>query len=150
MASYKLGIKGKLYRSNAVLTNTTWSSSGWDEITNVADVDISIEKSEADATTRNNAGWEQTVGVLKRAELATEIVYGDPTDADYVALRDAFLNDTEIALAMLDNLANSNSTEGFVSNFNITKWGRSEKKDDVMRVPITAKPSSFSFWKTAT
>lgn len=147
--SYTLGIKGKLYRSNTLLTNTTWSSTGWVEITTVADVEVALDKDEADATTRGNNGWEQSVGVRKKGELTFELVY-DPDDVGYQKVRDAYLNDTELAMAVLDILANNSGCEGFVSNFNVLKFGRAEKKDDVMRVPVSVKPSSFTFWKPKT
>jgi hypothetical protein len=142
-----LGIKGKLFRSNtnSTITNTTWSASGWDEVTQVADLSTALDVAEADATTRANNGWEQTVNVLKRGELTFELVY-DPADVDYQSIRDAYLNQTELAMAILDG-AIANTAEGLVSNFSITGFGRVENKNDVMRVPVKAKPSSFTFWK---
>lgn len=148
MAKFTLGIKGKLYRNAAILTSTTWSATGWDEIKRVKDVSVEIDKSEADATTRENDGWEQTVGVLKRSEFPFDLVY-DPDDLDYQAVRDAFLDDTEIALAVLDVTAGT-ASEGLVSNFSVLKFGRAEMHDDVMRVPVMVKPSSFTFWKKKT
>jgi hypothetical protein len=148
MGLFTLGIKGKLYRNPTPLTTVTWSATGWDEITAVKDVDTPIEKSEADTTTRGNNGWEQTVGVLKRAEITFSLVY-NPDDPDYIAIRDAFLNDTEIAMAILDSAA-AGTPEGLVSNMSVTKFGRAEMSNDVMRVPVTVKPSSFTYWKPKT
>jgi len=39
------------------------------EITNVKDLTVSLEKAEADASTRANNGWRDTVGTLKDASL---------------------------------------------------------------------------------
>src|SRR5689334_17317838 len=113
---YTLGIKGKLYRGANTLLNTTWSNSGWTEISTVDDVETSLDKDEADATTRANNGWEQSVGVRKKGELTFGLVY-DPDDVGYQKIRDAYLTDTEIAMAVLDGLANNSACEGFVSNF---------------------------------
>lgn len=142
---FVLGINGKLYRNTALLTSTTWSATGWDLIPNVKDVATPIDTTEADTTTRANNGWEATVPVLNRAEITFEMVY-DKADPDYKALRDAFLGRTEIALAILDDLV-AGTPEGLVSNFTVTKFGRVENANDVMRVPIAIKPSSFTFWK---
>lgn len=39
------------------------------EITNVKDLTVSLEKAEADASTRANNGWRATVGTLKDASI---------------------------------------------------------------------------------
>lgn len=146
--SYTLGIKGKLFYQTNTITNTNFSSAGWVEVNTVTDVEVPLEKAEADATARNNAGWEQIVGVLKRAEITTELIY-DSSNAAYKAIRDSFMNDTEIAIAILDLAANNSSTEGLVSNMSTVRFGRIERKDDIMRVPVTFKPSSQTFWKAS-
>jgi hypothetical protein len=124
------GIKGKLYRSNTntAITNTTWSASGWDEVTAVTDLSLPLDTAEADSTSRANNGWEQTVNVLKRGELTFELIY-DPADVDYQSIRDAYLNGTELAMAVLDS-AIANTSEGMVSNFSITGFGRVENSDE--------------------
>ena len=50
--SVKLGMQAKLYRNTA-----THETPLWDEMTNVKDLTLNLEKGQADVTTRGNNGW---------------------------------------------------------------------------------------------
>lgn len=47
------------------------------EITNVKDLTVSLEKAEADASTRANNGWHATVGTLKDASIEFTVLNQD-------------------------------------------------------------------------
>ncbi len=47
------------------------------EITNVKDLTVSLEKAEADASTRANNGWRATVGTLKDASIEFAVLNKD-------------------------------------------------------------------------
>ncbi len=47
------------------------------EITNVKDLTVSLEKAEADASTRANNGWRATVGTLKDASIEFTVLNKD-------------------------------------------------------------------------
>jgi hypothetical protein len=142
-----LGMNAKLYRGDDLLESASSSEiSGinWDEITNVRDVTLNLETGEADVTTRANSGWKQTLATLKDGSVEFELVW-DTTDADFAAVRDAWLNSTEIALAVMDGDIDTEA-QGLVSNFTITNFSRTEPLEDAIKVSVTAKPSSFTQW----
>jgi predicted secreted protein len=106
----------------------------WTELANVKDVTLSLETGEADITTRANSGWRATVGTLKEASVEFEMVW-DTADAGFTAIKDAFFNNTEIGLQVLDGAAGS----GLEADFSITNFSRSEQLEEALTVSVTAK-----------
>ena len=122
---------------DAVLNYKTGGVGGggsWTELANVKDVTLSLETGEADITTRANAGWRATVGTLKEASVEFEMVW-DTADAGFTAIKDAFFNNTEIGLQVLDDAAGS----GLEADFSITNFSRSEQLEEALTVSVTAK-----------
>jgi len=143
----KLGMNGKLYYSDTLLdgsTNTPDTVS-WNEISNVTDVTVNLETGEADATTRGNNGWRQTLATLKDGSIEFEMNW-EPTDAAFAALKDAWLNGNNIALAAMDGAIATADNEGLVGNFSVTNFSRAEPLEEVMRVSVTVKPASQTQW----
>jgi hypothetical protein len=142
-----LGMNAKLYRGDDLLESASSSDiSGinWEEITNVRDVTLNLETGEADVTTRANSGWKQTLATLKDGSVEFEMVW-DTNDPDFAAIRDAWLNNTEISLAVMDGDIDT-LAQGLVSNFVVTNFSRTEPLEDAIKVSVTAKPSSFTQW----
>ncbi len=106
----------------------------WTELSNVKDVTLSLETGEADITTRANSGWRATVGTLKEASVEFEMVW-DTADAGFTAIKDAFFNNTEIGLQVLDGAAGS----GLEADFSITNFSRNEQLEEALTVSVTAK-----------
>ena len=106
----------------------------WTELANVKDVTLSLETGEADITTRANSGWRATVGTLKEASVEFEMVW-DTADAGFTAIKDAFFNNTEIGLQVLDGASGS----GLEADFSITNFSRSEQLEEALTVSVTAK-----------
>ncbi len=125
----KLGMEAKLLYGAAGATATT-------ELTNVKDVTLNLETGEADVTTRGNQGWRATVATLKNGSVEFEMIW-DTSDAGFTAIREAYFNNTAIALAILDG-ANG---EGLDADFSITNFTRNEPLEEAMTVSVTAKPT---------
>lgn len=125
----RLGMDAKLYYGAAGGTAAT-------ELTNVKDVTLSLETGEADVTTRANEGWRATVATLKDGSVEFEMVW-DTQDAGFAAIKDAFFNNTPIALAILDGEGGS----GLDADFTITSFSRSEALEEAITVSVTAKPT---------
>ena len=126
----KLGLDAKLnYKIGGVSGGGSWV-----ELTNVKDVTLSLEKGEADITTRANNGWRATIGTLKEASVEFEMVW-DTADAGFTAIKDAFFNGTAIGLQVLDGDAGS----GLEADFSITNFSRSEPLEEALTVSVTAK-----------
>ena len=122
---------------DAVLNYKTGGVGGggsWTELANVKDVTLSLETGEADITTRANSGWRATVGTLKEASVEFEMVW-DTADAGFTAIKDAFFNNTEIGLQVLDGASGS----GLEADFSITNFSRSEQLEEALTVSVTAK-----------
>jgi hypothetical protein len=126
---FRLGLEAKLYYGTAGATATN-------ELTTVRDVTLNLEKGEADVTTRGSNGWRVTRGTLKDGSVEFELVW-DTTDAGFVAIKNAFMNNTLIALAILD----AESGSGLDADFEITAFSRSEPLEEALTVSVTAKPS---------
>lgn len=125
----KLGMEAKLYYGEAGATATS-------ELTNVKDVTLTLESGEADVTTRGNSGWRATVGTLKTGSVEFEMVW-DSADAGFAAIKNAYFNNTPIALAILDGAEG----EGLDADFSITSFSRKEALEEVITVSVTAKPT---------
>jgi predicted secreted protein len=133
-----LGLEAKLYRNTGSHQNPTWT-----EIKNVKDLTLTIEKGEADVTTRAAGGWRQTVATLKEATVEFEMVW-DPGDAGCQAIKDAFFNGTAIELAIMDGPlppASGKTSQGLRALFAVTKFGRNEPLEEALTVPISLKPT---------
>ena len=127
--SIKLGMEAKLYYGAAGTTAAT-------ELTNVKDVTLNLESGEADVTTRGNSGWRATVGTLKTGSVEFEMIW-DSDDAGFAAIKDAYFNNTPIALAILDGAGG----EGLDADFSITNFSRKEALEEAITVSVTAKPT---------
>ena len=124
----KLGLDCKAYYGTAGSTAAT-------ELTNCKDVTLNLEKGEADVTTRGST-WRLTVGTLKDASVDFTMLWDD-TDAGFIAIKDAFFNSTNIALAFLDGAAG----EGLDADFSILKFTRNEPLEEAVTVDISVKPT---------
>lgn len=128
----KLGIECKLYYGAAGATATT-------ELTNTKDVTLNLEKGEADNTRRSSGGWESIKAVLKSASLEFDMVW-DPGDGGFAAIKDAYFNNTPIALTALD----AEGGEGLDADWEILKFSRSEPLKDIVSVSVSAKPNTVN------
>ncbi len=136
----KLGMDAKLFYGAAGATATT-------ELINVKDVTLNLETGEADVTTRGNQGWRATVATLKNGTVEFEMIW-DTGDSGFAAIKDAYFNNTAIALAILDG-ANG---EGLDADFSITNFSRNEPLEEAITVSVTAKPTYSTrapAWKEA-
>jgi len=138
--SVKLGMDAKIYYGTAGATATT-------ELNNVRNVTLNLETGEADVTTRGNQGWRATVATLKNGTVEFEMLW-DTGDAGFTAIKDAYFNNTPIALAILDG----DNGEGLDADFSITNFSRNEPLEEAITVSVTAKPTYSTrapTWKAA-
>ena len=125
----RLGLEAKLYFGAAGAMAET-------ELGNVKNVTLNLETGEADVTTRANQGWRATVATLKDGSVEFEMVW-DTEDAGFAAIKNAYFNNTAIALAILDGENGS----GLDADFSITNFSRSEPLEEAITVSVTAKPT---------
>jgi len=147
---HKLGMNCKFYHSATLLSETSGPDAvTWNEIENVRDLTLNLETGEADITTRANNGWRATAATLKDGSIEFEMLW-DTGDAAFGALKDAWANSTEIALAAMDGDIETAGSEGLAGNFTVTNFSRSEPLEEGVTVSVTVKPSSFTQWYEVT
>lgn len=122
------------------------------ELTNVKDLNVALERNEADVTTRANAGWSQTAPTLRNNTLEFEMV-AKPSDAAVDAILATYLGtygsgaDGEtIQLAALDGDRSTSGTKGINAEYCITNVSRSEPIDGVITYSVTAKLVEYTEW----
>lgn len=141
--SFILGLDAKLYYQSTG-TRAAWPASGapenLTEMTNVRDVTINLETGEADVTTRGGNGWRQTAATLKDGTVEFEMIH-DPGDPSFTAVKTAWINGSNIALAVLDGASDTAGVQGLWADFQITNFSRSEALEEALVISVTAKPA---------
>jgi hypothetical protein len=128
-----IGLEAKLYRNIA-----TWATPTWVEIENVKDLSLGIEKSEAEASNRVSE-WQTVRGALKSGTVEFNMIY-DPSDADWTAIKDAFLNNTAIDCAVMDGDITVADNEGLRAEFEVLKWSHTQNLEEVLMTEVSLKP----------
>lgn len=157
--SAKLGLNAKTYRlttgsraswgtinSNATTStygmNEAAAPSNLDEIPNIRDLSLTLEKSEADVSTRASA-WKALLAAQKQAGIEFGMVW-DSADADCLALLRAWLNGTTIALAVLDGDKATVGSQGLWADFQVFSFSKSENLEEGQLVSVSLKPTYSS------
>jgi len=125
----------KLFRNSGTYPAPTWA-----EIKNVKDVTLSLEKGEADVTTRANGGWRATVGTLKEASIEFQMVW-DTGDANFTAFQQAFFNNTPLELAVMDGAMTDPTAQGLRALFEVFNFTRNEALEEAILVDVSVKPT---------
>lgn len=131
----RLGMEAKLYRNTG-----DYATPAWQEVDNVKDLTLSLEKGEADFTTRGNNGWRATVGTLKDASIEFQMVW-DTEDAAFVAIQQAFFGNTSIEFAVMDGAIADPDSEGLRATFDIFNFTRNENLEEAIQVDVSMKPT---------
>lgn len=140
-----LGKECKAYYSDTLLDGDNTSTVTWNVIDNVRDLTLNLEKGEADMKTRGSGGWEQTKTTFKDASIEFEMLW-KTSDPAFAAIRDAYLNDNEIAFAAMDGGIEVSGQEGLASNFEVSNFSRNEPLEEGVTVSVTLTPSSNTEW----
>ncbi|MBN2585005.1 MAG: hypothetical protein JXL80_18230 [Planctomycetes bacterium] len=144
--SIVLGKDAKLYFCAAGIGGTPT----WTELVNVKNVDVNLQKGEADVTTRGNNGWKASVGTLKEGSIEFEMVW-DTEDAGFTAIQTAYFNDTAIGIAAMDGPVATAGSQGLWADMAVIDFSRSEPLEEALTVKVTLKPTYSATapeWKT--
>lgn len=140
MPDFILGMNAKIYQGPADTALASLTEMG-----NVRDVTLNLEAGEADVTTRANSGWRATAPTLRECTCEFEMVWKSD-DVGFQAVKDAFLNATELALAVLTDAKDASGAEGPRGNWSITNFSRNEALEEAIVVSVTAKLAKFEEW----
>ncbi len=130
--SGKVGIDCRAYRNTG-----TYGTPTWNEITIARDVTLGLDKDEAEASIRG-VRWKMRLPTLKDAQITLEILH-DPSVDDYNVLRDAYLNDTVLDIALADGVIATTGTQYFRSDQYVFGFTRKEPLTDALTVEIPLK-----------
>ena len=144
MADFLLGMQAKVYygAAGADLSDMT-------ELDNVRDVTLNLSAGEADITTRANSGWRGTAPTLRECSVDFEMVW-KPGDTGFEAIKDAWLANETVELAVLDQDKTTAGAQGPKGSFSITNFSRSEPLEEAILVSVTAKLAVFDEWVEVT
>ncbi len=137
---FLLGKDAKLYFGASGATYSAMT-----EIANVRDLTLDLSAGEADVTTRGNFGWKATAATLRECTATFDMLW-KPSDPAFAAIRNAFLNSTKIALAVLSDDRATTGAEGPEGDFSITQFSRNEPMAEGVTVSVTAKLATFRQW----
>ncbi len=138
----KLGLDCKLYYSTDGNEDPIVPGN-WTELTNVKDVTLTLERGEADVTTRANAGWRATAAALKDGSIEFEMIW-DTEDAGFTALQEAWNNGTTIGILALDGGVAVSGSQGLVADMNVINFSRNEPLEEAVTVSVSLKPGYSS------
>lgn len=130
MAVY-VGLDAKLYRNTG-----TYASPVWNEIELAREVNVDFEKTKVEATARNSR-WRRHASGLKQAPLTFQVI-DDPADPDYTTLRNAWLNDTIVDLAVANGPITTTGTEYFRADFHIFGLRRGQPLEEMGTLEYSA------------
>jgi hypothetical protein len=146
----KLGVNSKAYFLSTG-TRASWGGSltngeqvstapsNLTEISILKDVKVPQEKEKADVTTRRTR-FKATKGTLIGVETDLPVIK-DKTDAAYIALKKAFLTDTPIAIAILDDDKATSGTTGFWADWEVTKMEDEQMLAAVQETTFSITPA---------
>ena len=107
------------------------------EIKNCKDLTVSLEKAEADATTRDNNGWRATVGTLKDASIEFTVLNKDG-DTAFTTLQSLFMSGDPCDVEISD-AGGTLSLTCEVMQFNVN-----QNLEEVISADVTLKPTQSS------
>jgi len=128
-----VGLDAKIYRGAAGSTAGT-------EMGNVRDVTRSDEKGEANIS-RRASRWHVVKATRRKIEVSWTMI-NDDTDADVVALRNAYDADTPLAFKIIDKA----SGHGIDGDFEIMKFEESHPDETEQTISVTIKPTYITRW----
>jgi predicted secreted protein len=130
-----LGANCKLYRNTG-----TYGTPVWDLIDIVRDLTLSLDKSEADATTRAAAGWKQFLAGLKTGSVEFDVIW-DTGHLDFIALQGSFANNTILDIAVMDGPIATAGSAGLRAEMVVFTLTRNESLEEAVTASITCKPA---------
>ncbi len=129
----QVGLRMKLFRNTG-----TYLSPVWTEITTVKDVTFNLTKGDADGSSRASS-WKGHLPTLKDMSLEYEILRTRlRTDCD--ALRDAFLNDTILDVAVADQAIATSGCEYLRADVFTMEFSRKEPLEGPVVIQIKQMP----------
>lgn len=143
-----LSENAKLYRNTG-----SYATPVWNEIPNVRDLTLNLDKDEVDVTTRGSGGFKEYVDGMIDASVDFGMVW-DTADADFTAIREAFFDKLSIEFLILDGGSAVSGSQGLRATCMIKSFTRNESLGEALMVDVTLRPvkndDSYPEWYTVT
>lgn len=132
------------YEAETSHNTGVWATPVWDGVGLIQDtLELNLEKGEADVTTRAGNGWRQRIGTLKDGSVQFQMLW-EAADADFAAFRDAWLNDTLIDCAVMDQDITVSGAQGLRAEMTVLNFSRSEPLDGALTSSVNVAPGASS------
>ena len=141
----KLGLQARLFRNTG-----DYAAPVWQHVRACREGTLSLERAEAEATTRGNAGFRATAVALKDATVEVELAYCPP-DSDVDALIAAMTGGTSLDLLVADG--DGIGGQGLRADWIVQAIERGEPLEEAQRLRLTLKTDSQTHapqWYTST
>ena len=146
----RAGIECKLYYQ--VTPAAVFNATAPTLVTEVKDLNVTLNKTRIDISSRASQ-WKAQISGLKTAEISFGYQYnGDPDDAVFTAMRQAFLNNTIWHWAVLDNTIATpgpSGTQGLTMPGEIMEFPIDQPLEDGMVVNIVVALSRIKIGSPA-
>lgn len=132
-AGLRVGVNQALFYNSATYATPTWV-----EITAAKDVSLPLDKSMAEVKARLST-WSQNLPAMKTLAIEWDMI-ADTSLTPYNVLRDAFVNDTLVDLAVCDDAAIATSgADYFRSECYLDKFSVKQGLEEAEMVECSAK-----------
>lgn len=132
-----VGCNYKLYRNTG-----TWGSPTWLEVTTVRDNKLSMTKSTGDGSARLST-FKLYLAALKDVGIEYELLR-DANKSETAALRDSYINDTVVNMAVCDQAIANSGAEYFKVDTLCTEFSRSEPLEGAVVLSVKQVPAYSS------
>jgi len=133
--SAKIGLDCKLFQNTGSYGAPTWT-----EVDLVHDLNVTIEYTEGEATTRGNGGWAAFMACLKQATVEFDMPW-DTEDARWDSLRDAAMKRTALEFFVADGPAATVGTQGIRASFQLFRFNRDEPIEGAAVAQVSMRPT---------
>jgi len=134
--SVKTGNEAKAYHNTG-----TYGTPVWDEIANIRDLTLAVEKNKIDASTRGST-WRKNKFGLKDASVDFQMIF-DEDDADFEVVRDAFFAapaNAAVEFAIMSEDITTVGSEGLRALFEVASFTKNEPLEDIQTVDVSIAP----------
>jgi len=155
MPAYILGKDAGMYYTSTALTGTNGATllnagTSLNEATNVMDVSMDVATDFVDITTRADgaAGFRAQAATFKNASVTFDMKWL-PGDAFFTLLKNAWLNNTTVAMYVLDQKKGVSGAQGLCGNFSVS-FTAEQPLSDIQKASVTLTLSDNGEWVSKT
>ena len=145
----QLGMNSKMYYNDTANAGTVLVPV-WVEIGKATGRKFDLSKATADTTTFDNNGWESETGTLKKGAVDFDMLW-DTEDAAFAFVQNAWMNNINIEMLILDRDKDTAGAEGLHSGFAVNDMSQDASLKDAIKASIKLAVSTLTgvstFWQ---